>query len=240
MLARATAAALLALALTPAAALTLTPAAASAAPRHKAVTRQDRASTHAYIQANFALERAADASIAPTEAAAALLNQKLGQECPQVAAGSPQDAESQKASYEIAGALWSISYGAVAGPISTFAQAVEPLHWSNPKITRIARHYAQSLTELAALPMPDICADVRTWSASGFHALPAPLLSFVQHAESIEGHTIPPRLLAPYERPSDRAIVASTSRLETKLERAESVAGFADWDTLLETLALSQ
>jgi hypothetical protein len=232
MLARSTAVALLTLA--------LIPAAASAAPRHKAVKRQDRVSTHAYIQANFALERAADASIAPTEAAAALLNQKLGQECPQAAAGSPQNAESQKASYEVAGALWSISYGDVAGPISTFAQAVKPLHWSNPKITRIAQHYATSLTELAALPMPNICADDRAWSASGYHTLPTPLLSFVQHAESIEGHTIPPRLLAPYERPSDRAVVASTSRLETQLEHAESLAGFTAWDTVLETLGLNQ
>jgi hypothetical protein len=220
--------------------LGLIPAAASAAPRGGASTPLDRASTHAYIQANFVLERAADASIAPTEATVAQLNQKLGQECPKVGAGSPENAESQKASYEVAGALWSISYGAVAGPISTFAHTVKTLHWSNPKITRIAQHYAQSLSELAALPMPNICTDVRTWSASGFHTLPAPMVSFVQHTESIEGHTIPARLLAPYERPSDRSVVASTSRLETKLERAETVAGFNDWDTLLETLGLNQ
>jgi hypothetical protein len=213
--------------------LGLLPAEATATPR-------DRASTHAYIQANFALERAANASIAPTEASVALLNQKLGQECPKVGAGSPQNAESQKASYEVAGALWSVSYGAVAGPIGTFVRAVKPLHWSNPKITRIAQGYARSLSELAALPMPNICADVRTWSASGFHTIPTATVSFDQHVESIEGHTIPARLLAPYERSSDRSVVARTSRLETKLERAETVAGFNDWDTLLETLALNQ
>lgn len=213
--------------------LGLLPAEATATPR-------DRASTHAYIQANFALERAANASIAPTEASIALLNQKLGQECPKVGAGSPQNAESQKASYEVAGALWSVSYGAVAGPIGTFVRAVKPLHWSNPKITRIAQGYARSLSELAALPMPNICADVRTWSASGFHTIPTATVSFDQHVESIEGHTIPARLLAPYERPSDRSVVARTSRLETKLERAETVAGFTDWDTLLATLALNQ
>jgi hypothetical protein len=213
--------------------LGLIPAEATATPR-------DRASTHAYIQANFALERAANASIAPTEASVALLNQKLGQECPKAGAGSPQNAESQKASYEVAGALWSVSYGAVAGPIGTFVRAVKPLRWSNPKITRIAQGYARSLSELAALPMPNICADVRTWSASGFHTIPTATVSFDQHVESIEGHTISARLLTPYERPSDRSVVARTSRLETKLERAETVAGFTDWDTLLATLALNQ
>jgi hypothetical protein len=230
MLARSTIIALLVLGLIP----------AEATPAEATATSRDRASTHAYIQANFALEHAANASIAPTEASVALLNQKLGQECPKAGAGSPENAESQKASYEVAGALWSISYGAVAGPIGTFARAVKPLHWSNPKITRIAQGYARSLSELAALPMPNICTDVRTWSASGFQILPAPMVSFVQHAESIEGHTIPPRLLAPYERPSDRSVVARTSRLETKLEHAETVAGFNDWDTLLETLGLNQ
>lgn len=214
-------------------ALGLMPASAIATP-------QDSASTHAYVVANFALARAAEASVAFTEARVSRLNQKLGQECPKAGAGSPQNDESQKASYEVAGALWSISYGAVAGPIRTFARAVKPLRWSNPKLTRRAQAYARSLSELAALPLPNLCGDVRTWSASGFRTIPAITLAFDQHVESIEGHTIPTKLLTPYERPADKSILARTTRLETKLEHTETVVGFNEWDTLLETLGLNQ
>src|ERR1700727_1465300 len=214
-------------------ALGLMPATAIATP-------QDSASTHAYIQANFALARAAEASVGPTEASIARLNQKLGQECPKAGAGSPENDESQKASYEVAGALWSISYGAVAGPIRTFARAVRPLRWSNPKLTRLAQAYATSLSELAALPIPNLCGDVHTWSTNDFRMMPAATISFDQHVESIEGHTIPARLLLPYERPADKGILARTMRLETKLEHTETVAGFNDWDSLLENLGLNK
>src|SRR5665213_3711587 len=172
-------------------ALSLTPATAIAGRRGNASTPQDRASTHAYIQANSVLANAAAASEAPVQASILSFNKKLGQECPKAGAGSPQNDESQKASYEVAGALWSISYGAVAGPIRTFARAVKPLRWSNPKLTRRAQAYARSLSELAALPLPNLCGDVRTWSASGFRTIPAITLAFDQHVESIEGHTIP-------------------------------------------------
>jgi hypothetical protein len=214
-------------------ALGLTPARAIATP-------QNSASTHTYIQANFALARAGEASVGPTEARIARLNQKLGQECPKAGAGAPENKESQKASYEVVGALWSVSYRAVAGPIRAFVRAVRPLRWSNPKLTLLARGYARSLSELATLPMPNLCGDVRTWSASGFRTIPTTTIGFDQHVEAIEGHTIPPRLLAPYEQHADRSILERTTRLETKLEHIETVAGFNDWDTLLETLGLQQ
>jgi hypothetical protein len=213
-------------------ALGLAPAAASAA-------AGDTAATHAYIEANFTLARAAEASVAPVQAKIVQFNQQLGRECPKVGTGSPEDEESQKVSHEAIDALWSLSYGADAGPIRAFVQAVQPLRWSNPQLTRIAQHYAKTLQALAALPLPNLCGDVRTWAASDFRTIPATTLQADQ-AESIEGHTIPAKLLAPYARPSDRSILAQTTRLETKLEHTETVVGFNDWDSLLETLGLNQ
>jgi hypothetical protein len=209
-------------------------------PARAIATPQDIASTHAYILANFALARETEAGVKATQASIVRLNQRLGQECRDVGAGSPENEESQKTSYEVVGALWSVSYGADAGPIGAFAQAVRPLRWSNPRLTRLAQSYARSLHELAALPMPNLCGDVRAWSASGFRTIPATTLGFDKRAESIETHTIPPRLLAPYERPADKSILARTTRLETKLEHTETVVGFNDWDSLLETLGLNQ
>jgi len=174
------------------------------------------------------------------EADVASLNQRLGQECPNVGAGSPQDEEAQQVSHEVAGMLWSIAYGADAGPIHAFVQAVKPLRWSSRRITRLAQSYATSLQELAALALPNICADVRTWSAGGFRTAPPATISFDQYAESIEAHAIPVRLLAPYERPADRGVIARTRHLEYELEGSEISAGFNDWELLLDTLGLHE
>jgi hypothetical protein len=208
-------------------------ATASAAPR-------DVAATHAYIQANYALARAADARIASTQASILSRTEQFGRECGKVGAGSPQNEESQKLSYEAAGALWSVSFGANAGPIRAFVRAVKPLRWSNPKLTRIAGSYARSLLGLATLPLPDLCGDVRTWSAGGFRTIPTTTLRFDGHVESIEAHTISPRLLAPYESPADRGALARTTHLESELEANEFEVGFDDWTSLLDTLGLKQ
>jgi hypothetical protein len=213
--------------------LGLAPLGANAAPA-------DVASTHAYIRANDAFVRETYARVGSTQASIAGLNRKLGRECRGAGGGSPQNEESQKLSYEVSGALWSVSYGADAGPIRAFAQAVRPLRWSNPKLTRIAQGYARSLRELAALALPNLCGDVRAWSASGFRVVPATTIRFDRHVEAIAGHTIPPRLLSPYEQSADRGVLERTSRLEAKLEHIEVVTGFSDWASLLETLGLNQ
>lgn len=211
----------------------LTPAAAGAAPR-------DIAATHAYIQANYALARAVDAQAASTQADILSRTEQFGRECANAGAGSPQDEEAQKLSYETAGVIWSVSFGANARPIRTFVRAVKPLRWSSPKLTRIARSYAQGLLGLATLRTPDLCADVRRWSASGFHTVPASTLRFDGRVEALEPRTIAPRLLAPYESAADRGALAHTTHLESELEANEFEVGFDDWTSLLNVLGLKQ
>jgi hypothetical protein len=219
----------------------LAPAGASVlAPAGALATSQDAAATHAYIEANFAFAQASQARAAVAQAAAVRLTGRVARECRDAGSGSPQNEESQKVSYEAAGALWSVIYGADAGPIRTFVRAVAPLRWSNPQLTRAAQGYARSLHELATLALPNLCADVRIWSAGGFRTIPATTVHFDKYVESIEGHTIAPRLLAPYERAGDRGVVERTTRIETKLEHTETATGFNDWDSLLETLGLNQ
>jgi hypothetical protein len=210
------------------------------APAAAIASSGDAAATHSYIEANFKLTRAAEASVAPVQAKIVAFDAQLGSECPKAGEGGPENDESQKVSHEAVDALWSLSYGADAGSIQAFAKTVGSLSWSNPNLTLIARHYAKTLEGLAALPLPNLCANVREWKVSDFRTIPAATLQLDERAESLEGHTIPPRLLAPYERPADRGIVAQTTRLETKLEHTETVVGFSDWDMLLETLGLNQ
>jgi len=211
----------------------LTPGSALAAPR-------DVSATHAYIVANYAFLRTLHANERTVDANVAKLNRTLATECPAVGTGAPQNEEAQHMSYEVAGALWSTLYTTDAGAVQRFLRAVKSLRWSNDKITRSARAYVDSLRELAALQPPDLCADVRAWNADGFKAVPPATIQFDRHVEAIEGKTIPQHLLAPYEQPGDKGLLARAAHLETELEDAESVVGFNDWDTLLQTLALNQ
>jgi hypothetical protein len=214
-------------------ALAIVPTNALSAPR-------DVTSTHAYLRANYAFARASEARVAAAQTKIEALNRTLGQQCARVGVGSPENALAQHMSYEVAVALWSITYGIDAGPIRTFADAVDRLTWSNAKLTRIAHKYASDLQELAALQMPDLCGDVRAWTASGFKTVPTITAQLDQRVEAIEPQLLAPRLLTPYELAGDRGIVASTNRLETKLQDTETVTGFNDWEQILETLGLNQ
>jgi len=201
---------------------------------------QDIAATHSYIEANYTLARANVAEISPGQAQIEHLNGELAQECPGVGAGSPETEASQPMAHDVTVALWSLAYGADAGAIRKFTNTVGHLHWSNHAITRDAQTYARNLRELATLPLPGLCADVRSWKADGFQTVPSAIVSLVNRVESIEPRTVPPGLLAPYERGADAGIVTRTKRLETKLEENEFLVGQLDWVQLLETLGLNE
>jgi hypothetical protein len=210
-----------------------------AAPATASASSVDIASTHSYIRAGYALARASVARIKLAQARVKALNRRLGRECPQAGAGSPENEASQPMSYEVAVALWSVSYGTDAHAIRSFWSTVKRLRWSNPNVTRSARHYARSLLELATLALPDLCGDVRAWSATNFQTMPPNVLALTRRVEAIEPEPVPQRLLARYEQPADRSIVTRTERLETKLTNAETVLGYDDWEAVLGTLGLN-
>jgi hypothetical protein len=210
------------------------------APATAVARAQDIASTHAYIRANYALNRATQAKVKVAQAGIEATIHKLGQECPKLGVGSPQNEESQHLSYEVVVALWSTSYTIDAGPIRKFAQAVRHLHWSNPKLTHMTQRYATDLQDLASLQMPNVCGDVTAWKQTGFKTVPTTSIQLDQRVEAIEPKTIPPSLLAPYEKPADKAILATTTRIESHLQQIETMEGFNDWDQALETVGLNQ
>jgi hypothetical protein len=214
-------------------ALGLAPARALAAP-------VDVASTHAYLVAGYAALHATVTTWSAIQTSIHKLNRRFAAECPNVGAGSPQNEESQKMSNEVAGALWATGYHTDAKIARTFVRAVQPLRWSNPAITRIARKFTKGLLEMVALQVPDLCGDVRAWSATGFATIPARTLAYDRHVEAIEVKEIPPRLLRPYVQPADKALAARDERLNTQFQNLETSTGFNDWDLLLETLALNQ
>jgi hypothetical protein len=214
-------------------ALGFAPANATAAPR-------DVASTHTYLVAGYAALHAVVSKWSSVEADIRKLEQRFHAECPRVGAGSPQSEEEQKLSYEVAGALWATGYHTDKGVVQAFARAVKPLRWSNTAITRSAHRFTAALQEMTALTVPDICADVRSWAAGGFKAVPISTQQFVRHVEAIEVKEVPRNLLRPFLQPADRGLLARVERLATRFEELEFSRGQKDWDTLLEVLALNE
>jgi hypothetical protein len=203
-------------------------------------TPNDAASTHAYLLASYTALHTVVTTWSSAEADVRKLDLELHAECPLVGAGSPQSEQEQELSTEVAGALVA-SYSHTDGAaLRAFVRAVTPLRWSNPSIARLARKLTQARRALGRLPIPDLCGDVRLWRAGGFGAVPATTHSYDQRVNAIEIKEIPLRLLAPYERPADRALSARVAHLSTRFSELEFVHGQDDWNMLLETLALNQ
>jgi hypothetical protein len=208
------------------------------APAQALASSQDLAATHSAIVAGYSLARAGVATINIAQSRVESLNRKLAVECPGVGRGTPETEASQPMSHEVAVALWSIAYGSARGPIEKFARAMKPLHWTSPRINRVAHAFVANLTGLATIPLPDLCADVRTWTASGFTAVPRNVSELDSREERLELPEIQWTLVAPYVRGGDAGLVAYIKRAERQIAEAEFVLGQADWYQVLQTLGL--
>ena len=210
----------------------------AAAPSPAVASTRDVAATHKAILAGYALARAGVATISVAKSKIESFNHKLSAECPGVGTGTPENEASQPMSYEIAVALWSIGYGSAAGPIKTFAKAVRPLRWTSARINRVAHSLVANLIALSTIPLPDLCGDVRAWTASGFRAIPPHVIELNRRVERLELPDIPWKLLAPYIRSGDAGRVAYIKRAESKIAEAEFVIGQDEWYRVLHTLGL--
>jgi len=212
-------------------ALANTPAAAGA-------STQDLSSTHAAVLAGYALARAAVATINVAQSRIEGFKHKLAGECPGAGAGTLETEATQPMSYEVAAALWSIAYGSAAGPIGRFAKVIKPLHWTNARVDRVAHSFATTLSGLATIRRPDLCADIHAWTASGFTTIPQDVIELDHHVESLELPEIPWNLATPYLRGRDVVLVAYIKRAERKVAEAEFTLGQKDWYQVCETVGL--
>jgi hypothetical protein len=198
----------------------------------------DVAATHKAIVAGYSLARAAVATINIAQSRVESYNRKLAVECPGVGSGAPENEASQPMGHEVAVALWSIAYGSAAGPIQKFAKAVSRLRWTSARINHNVRSFTANLTALATIPLPDLCADVRAWVASGFSTVPQRIVELDRRVEALELPEIQWALVAPYIRGGDKGLVASIKRAERKIAETEFMLGQADWYQVLQTLGL--
>jgi hypothetical protein len=214
-------------------ALAFAPAAADA-------TSRDVASTHTYLVASYKVLHAAVSTWSTVEASIHRLDLRFHAECPDVGAGSPQNEEDQKLSYEAAGALWATGYHTDEAIVHAYVKTVNRLTWSNPQITRDARKLTRGLQEMTELQVPNICADVRAWGANSYGAAPANVKQYDEHVENIEIHEIPRSLLVPYVQLSEDGLRKRVEHLATRFEELEFMRGQDDWIALLEVLGVNE
>jgi hypothetical protein len=200
----------------------------------------DVATTQRYIQANYALVQVGNAKLGTVQAAFLNLKGKLGGECANVAAKAPQNEDSTQLSNEIVGAVVLTAYDTDLPAGARYVRAVEGLRWSSRKLTSVLQSYAAKLKVLNTLAVPNVCADVRAWAASGYQTLPASTVKFDQQfmPNWVAIGELPSQL-APFERPSQRAVLRRTAQIESKFTEFEAEHGVNTWADIMDTLALN-
>lgn len=213
------------------------------APGSALASSQDVANTQALARATSTLLRSAHPDIHKGLAAAEGFAKRVAAQCPGVAAGSPQNYDSNQLDREIIGAMTVTGYGTAAGPIATFARTVDRLHWSNGKLTRAIRSFASKLKNISTLAAPNICADIQAWVSSSFATLPAGTIEFNKHyfGGDPDAEEVPLiiRLAEPYATPSEIPVLRRVERFESELGEAEAAA-VESYSRLMLALNLQQ
>jgi hypothetical protein len=205
-----------------------------------AASSRDAAAAHTVLEAGYQALRSVLRTWPRVEVSLRSLNLRFARECPNVGAGSPQTEAEKRLSYEVAGALWATAYHADAAIVHRFVHRVTGVRSSNPRLNRRVHRFLGGLGEMLALQVPDICADVRAWTASGYRRIPSSTLQYDKHVEAIDVEIPSPKLAEPYIVPADRVLLHKLERLITRFEEREFTAGQRWWDTLLETLGVPQ
>ncbi len=218
-------------------------AALAVAPSAASANSADVAATQALARATNTLVRASEPDIAKALAnVKSFANQTVAQ-CPHVAAGSPQDHDSEQLDNEVAGALTTVGYRTAAAPIATFAHAVKGLHWSNGRLTRAVRTFATKLVGLSTLAVPSLCGDIGAWVSGGYTTLPASTVQFDQRYSEVdpeaEESPLIIKLATPYGTPSDVSVLHRVERFEAQLAEAEA-NGVEYYVHLMNSIELKQ
>lgn len=171
-------------------------------------TPQDRAATRAYLEAKYAYEQSLVATAPASTAAVDVLARGLASECPGVLAGAPrrglgevstkqalsprQQGEDSRRERQ-AGALEQELGFALELPALTanrqaalaYVHAVSALRWSSAAVTTLEHAGARELEWLLDSNAPAVCADMRSWAASGYTTLSAATRTRSEESEAL-------------------------------------------------------
>ncbi len=257
---------------------TATPAHRTATHKSVPSTPADRAATHAYLVAIERWDDAQLANAVQSAAAVEALASQISSECPGVLAGSPPQgsgfepissvppASSEQSSaraegerslqsrqrdglrLELSAALDSPFQQADHAATVALIGALAPLTWSNPKLTALLHAILAIFGEELTISAPLVCADLRSWVASGYKILSPASKEFAKHSQRLfvsafalidvylnDDVTPLPRLLASSESRADRALVRHNEKLTARIlaKRATTEASLKRVETAL-------
>ncbi|HXR29380.1 MAG TPA: hypothetical protein VN772_07350 [Solirubrobacteraceae bacterium] len=213
--------------------------AATLGPQAAQAFASDAASTQSYVQANYRLVQTAASRISVGEAAINNVLRHVRSECPLAAAGSPQDPESTQLSNELIGTMVTSAVHTDLPSIREYLRVAGRLRWSSRGLTSAVQGYVSKLRTMSSLAVPDICADVRSWEASGFKTLPASTVAFDQRfmpAWVALGEL--PGSLGRYESGEGRSLARRCSQREGELTEFEA-REVETWGHIMNALELS-
>jgi len=205
-----------------------------------ALAASDVATTEAYVRANYTLVSTVHRLSPTARAKIAALRGRLRSECGRVVAGSPQNEDSEKLTWEVIGAMTIAGYQPGLAAATKFSRTVSKLSWSNAALTRAVHSYARKGLAEVRTPPPDVCADLRAWKASGYTALPASTIHFKQtFYENYVGVGFMPKQLARYVPSSQKALVQRARHYEEAIAEIEAfeVETFGE---IIDSLGLNQ
>ena len=174
------------------------------------------AATQKYIQANYALVQAGASKLGAARAALRAVRSQIEGECPRAAAESPQNPESTELSNEIIGAMVTNAYRTDVPAGQSFVRAASGPSLEQPQAHEHDPFLVSRLKVLIGLAPPNVCADIRSWVASGYRTLPATTIRFDQQfMPNWVAIGELPSALGPYERASQRAVIDRTALWKT-------------------------
>ncbi len=164
---------------------------------------------------------------------------KVRRECPKAAASSPQDPESTQLSNEVIGTMVLTAGKPDRPAIQAYLHAVSGLHWSSSAVTRAVSSYANQLRKLYGLAVPNLCADVKAWAASGYKALPASTIAFdkIFYPNWVALGLLPPGI-ARFENGQTRTLAHGAARFEYQITNVEAEA-VETWGAIMDEMELN-
>jgi hypothetical protein len=222
----------------PAVAASLAFAGSAIAPASALADAANATATQTYLRANYTLMRYFTSHIPAARAELAGVLAGVRRECPSVAAGSPQNVDSEQLSNEVIGTMVTTVVQHSLPPIQTAIRAAKRLRWSNVALTRAIQAYVVKGEVLTSLSVPHLCADVKAWVAGDYATLPAGTTSFAPRFMSVwvaPGYL--PAALSAYETAGDRALAHRTAQLEEQWAEFEA-REVETWGRIMNELVL--
>jgi len=215
--------------------LTMLAALAAAAP----AIASDASATHAYVVADYKVVQFSAKRIRHGEKTLSDVVARIRRQCPGAGRNSPQNPESTMMSNEVIGLMVTSAIDTDLPSIRAYVRTASRLRWSRASTNRTIQGYIKNVRTLTELHPPDLCADVRSWAATGFTKVPPTTVAFgARFVPAWVALGEIPSSLRPFMSASDRALARLANKYESDLTEFEA-REVENWGRIMEAVELN-